>query len=264
VTVDQLQSVMQALASTEGGAPADPETGTIEGDVARQYLTAMIRGSANEQFLAANGEQITDADRQQGLASVNVPDGLPADVERLIADSAGASTAQQRVAAPAAAEIEQRYNTAPADLGLVCVRQIVVATEAEAQAIVDELDAGAAFEDLVSRSIDESTKANGGALQDTSGAPCLTIPQAGGSLDSAVLTALADAAPGETVGPVQGPGGWYVLQQRPFEEVADSVNGLVNQFAGQLLFVGYITGLDVSVDPRYGRWDPFSASVVAL
>ncbi len=193
-----------------------------------------------------------------------MPAGLPADVERLIADSGAAPIAQQRVKAPSAAELERQYNVAPADLGLVCVRQIVLATKDEAQDVVDDLAAGATFESLVPRSIDQATKANGGALQDQQGAPCMTTPEASATLSADVLTALATAAPGEIIGPVEGTAGWHVLQPRPYEEVSDTVTSLVTQYTGQLLYVGFITGLDVRVDPRFGRWDPFTASVVPL
>ena len=31
-----------------------------------------------------------------------------------------------------------------------------------------------------------------------------------------------------------------------------------------MLLDGYLTDLDIHIDPRYGRWDPFAKSVVAL
>ena len=34
--------------------------------------------------------------------------------------------------------------------------------------------------------------------------------------------------------------------------------------AGTVLFQGFLFGSDISVDPRYGRWDPTTGTIVAL
>ena len=262
VTVDEFQSVMEALAATGVGDAEDPTTGTIAGTTARQYLSVIVRGKVNEVFLADHGEQITDADRKEATASVTMPAGLPADVTRRIEDNAAAPTVRARIKAPSAAELQRMYDARPSDLGVVCTRQIVVATEAEAQEIVDALDGGADFADFVSRSTDESSKANGGAVQSDTGEAC--IAGYTDALDRAIVTALADAAPGEVVGPVHTAAGWHVLQQRPYAEVADSLSTLFAQSAGDLLYYGYLLHSRVRIDPRYGTWDPASASVVPL
>ena len=262
VTVEEFQSVMQALAATGAGDAEDPATGTIAGTTARQYLSVIVRGEVNEVFLADHGEQITDADRTQATASLTMPAGLPADVTRRIEDNAAAPAVRARIESPSTAELQRMYDARPSDLGVVCTRQIVVATEAEAQEIVDALDAGEAFADHVSRSIDASSKANGGAVQDESGAAC--VAGYADAVDRAIVTSLADAAPGEVVGPVRTDAGWHVLQQRPYAEVADSVSTLFAQAAGDLLYYGYLIHTQVRVDPRYGTWNPASASVVPL
>jgi parvulin-like peptidyl-prolyl isomerase len=256
VTVDEFQAVMKAIGQV------DPVSDTVDGETARRYLSAMVQGEVNETFLSAHGEQITDADREQAAAASSIPAGLPDDVVRVIQDSAAAPAARARIEAPSAAELQRMYDARPSDLGVVCTRQIVVATEAEAQAIVDALDAGADFADLVSRSTDESSKANGGAVQDASGSPC--IAGYTDAVDRAIVTALADAAPGEVVGPVRTEAGWHVLQQRPYAEVADSLSTLFAQSAGDLLYYGYLIHSQVRIDPRSGTWDPASASVVPL
>jgi hypothetical protein len=127
---------------------------------------------------------------------------------------------------------------------------------------VDAIDAGADFAELASRSVDEPSKANGGAVVDASGAPC--VAGYTDTVDRAIVTALADAAPGEVVGPVQTSTGWHVLQQRPYAEVAESLDSLFAQGAGDLLFYGYLIHAPVRIDPRYGAWDPATASVVPL
>jgi hypothetical protein len=258
VTVDELQSVMQAIGTV------DPATGTMDGETARGYLTEMVRGVANEQYLAAHGEQISDADRQQALASATLPEGLPDDVVRVIADSLAATDVRARVDAPSADELQQRYEARPADLGVVCIRQVVLASESEAQDIVDELEGGASIEDIArARSIDDATKANGGAVQDAAGTECVAGYDTE-HVDAAVVGALVDAAPGEVVGPVRGAAGWYVVQPRADGDIADDLATLVAQHAGDLMFFAYLTRADVTVDPRFGRWDLATAAVAPL
>jgi PPIC-type PPIASE domain len=258
VTVDELQSVMQALGNT------NPATGTMDGETARGYLTEMVRGVANEQYLAAHGEQISDADRQQALASASVPEGLPDDVVRVIADSLAGTGVRARIDAPSADELQRRYEARPADLGVVCIRQVVLANESEAQDVVAELQGGASIEDIArARSIDDATKSNGGAVQDSNGTACVPAYDTE-HVDDAVVGALVEAAPGEVVGPVRGAAGWYVVQPRPYGDIADDLAALVAQHAGDLLFFAYLNRADVIVDPRYGRWDLATASVVPL
>jgi parvulin-like peptidyl-prolyl isomerase len=262
VTVDQLQGVIEALGTAQGSI--DTETDTIDGESARLYLTALIQARASEQFLAQHGEQITDEDRQTALASLTIPEGLPDDVVHLIGDSQATSTVQQRIPVPAAEEVAQLYAESPAALGMVCVRQVVAPTEDAGDEVIDELANGATFEELIARSTDEASKANGGAVQGEDGSPCVVAPLAAQSLGSEVVLALADAKPGDVVGPVQGTGGWHVLQVRPYEEVSDSVDALLQQYGGQLLFVGFLSGSDVQVDPVYGRWDGAQGTVIPL
>jgi parvulin-like peptidyl-prolyl isomerase len=262
VTVDQLEGVIKALGTSQGSI--DAETDTIDGESARLYLTALIQARANEQFLAEHGEQITDEDRQAALATLTIPDGLPDDVVQLIADSQATTTVQQRIPALAPAEVAALYAESPAALGMVCVRQIVLPTKAAADEVIDELADGATIADLVDRSTDAASKANGGAVQGDDGAPCVVAPVAAPSLGSEVVLALADAKPGDIVGPVHGAAGWHVLEVRPYDEVSDAANALLQQYGGQLLFVGFLNGTDVSVDPRYGRWDAAVGSVIAL
>jgi hypothetical protein len=262
VTVEQFEATMKAL----GGADdvIDPDTGTIEGDQARGLLTSMVLAEANEQFLAANGQEITDEDRSAALADVTLPEGIPDDVVRLIGDIRARDTVKQKVPAPSAEEVAQRYAESPTELGLVCVRQVVVATEQEAEDVVDELADGATMTELASRSIDEASKATGGEVQGENGSACIVTPEAAQVLGPEVVAALFDAAPGDIVGPVQGASGWHVVEVRPYEEVADDANALVQQYGGLLLFEGFQTTIDVRVDPRYGRWDAAQGAVVAL
>ena len=76
--------------------------------------------------------------------------------------------------------------------------------------------------------------------------------------------AAATSTPGQPVGPVETQLGWHVVEALPFEEIADSLTALYDEQAGELMFAGFLASADVTVDPRYGRWDGASGTVIAL
>ncbi|MCC7267588.1 MAG: peptidylprolyl isomerase [Caulobacteraceae bacterium] len=95
----------------------------------------------------------------------------------------------------------------------VRARQILVATEPEAQGILKQLAAGGSFEALaMERSTDAETRFNGGDL----GYFTLDV------MPEAIATPLQDAKPGDLVGPLQVEGGWSILKiedRRPEPEL---------------------------------------------
>ena len=68
--------------------------------------------------------------------------------------------------------------------------------------------------------------------------------------------------------------GEFVLDIGTYDEVAAPLEAILASppttssgaagTVGQLVFDGWVATADVSVNPRYGRWDPLSGSVVAL
>ena len=64
--------------------------------------------------------------------------------------------------------------------------------------------------------------------------------------------------------PVQSEFGWHVILVRPYDEVADDLLTLVSTAPGDAALTGELATADVSVDPRYGRWDPVRGDVVSL
>ena len=74
------------------------------------------------------------------------------------------------------------------------------------------------------------------------------------------VDAASTAVPGEPVGPVQTDFGWHVIEARPYEEIADSLEVA----AAEMAFEQYMRDLDVRIDPRYGRWDADRGAVVEL
>jgi foldase protein PrsA len=269
VTIDDYESVLQEVVANPQvfGVDEDTSTGTVAADPGRQVLTLMIQSAASEDFLSQAGEEVTDEDRQavRDDAGEDSPlFELSDDLQSLFVDLDAGAAARARIAAPDAAELERRYNASPEDLGVVCVRHVVVETEAEADAVLDEINQGAAIEDLaVERSIDPAAAENGGALENA-GSGCISITSALQATDPAFLAAAVTSSPGEPAGPVQTSFGWHVIEARPYDEIADDLSALFDESAGDLLYAGFLSTADVQVDPRYGRWDGASASVIAL
>ncbi len=144
---------------------------------------------------------------------------------------------------------------------MLCVRHILVETEEEAQAVLQELADGADFEQLAAeRSTDTGSAQSGGALEAQPGQPCIPLEQAESALDATFFEAAAAAVPGEPVGPVQTQFGWHIILARPYDEVASAVDTAV----GQQLFDEHMATIAIEVDPRYGRWDSDERSVVPL
>ena len=269
VSVERLESVMRGVSSLEGsGIVQDEETGTVDGEFARNVISIFVTNAATNGFLEANGESITEEDRQAVRESIPADDpGLdyPDDVLDLLIELQAGQAARQRVSASVPDDVQARYEASPSDLGVLCVRHVLLDDEAAAQDVVDELAQGASIEDLArERSTDPSAAQNGGAIELAEGEACTPAASARQSLDATFVDAAMGSSPGEPVGPVQTQFGWHVIEARPYDEVAESLANVYETSGGDLLFARYLQDLDVSVDPRYGRWDPDQAAVVEL
>lgn len=269
VSIDQVESVLRAVASAEGsGVVADEATGTVEGDFARNVVSIFVTRDATKAFLAANGEAITEEDRQAVLDQIPEDDpgrDYPQDLFDLLVELNAGPMALARIEAPAAPELEERYAASPGDLDVLCVRHVLLDSESAADDVLAEVAAGASIEDLArERSTDPTAVDNGGAIELTQGQACSSVTDARQALDPVFVDAAVTAVPGEPVGPIQTDFGWHVIEARPYAEVAESLATVFETGAGDLLFASYLRDLDVNVDPRYGRWDGTAGQVVPL
>ncbi len=250
------------------GVQADPATGTVAGDTGRQLLAVMVLDTASTEFLADSGESVTDADRQAVLDTIAEDDpaqGLRQDVLDLLVDQQAGAAARGRIQAPEVADLERRYGESPAGTGVMCVRHIVVESEAAADDVLEDLADGADFAELAGEvSIEPAAAETGGALEGGDGSACIPLAQAQGAFDPLFVAGAAGAVPGSPAGPVESSFGWHVIEARPWDEVEESVVALYEQAAGDLGFAGYLATADIDVDPRYGRWDPLVQTIVAL
>jgi peptidyl-prolyl cis-trans isomerase C len=140
---------------------------------------------------------------------------------------------------------------------------ILVPTEEEAEALLDELEDGADFAELAAEhSEDEFSAQRGGDLGEN--------PR--GAYVEAFDDALWAADEGDTVGPVETEFGHHIIRvdefrDTPFAEVEDELR---QELGGMAAREGYEAWLgdvfadaDVWVNPRFGEWDPDLGAVVA-
>ena len=268
VTVDLLETVLTTLVATpNSGVTEDTATGTVPADTARSVLSTLVN---REAAARVPGRQRRGDHRRRPAGVPRLGAGrrpvvrLPRRGPRHHRRPQRRPDRGSRIATPTADELQRRYEEEPETLGVVCVRHVVVGTEAAAEDVLARLDAGESIADVAADvSVDTSTASNGGAVEGTDGSAC--VPAAALRANAADLADVALASrPGAPAGPAQSQLGWHVVEARPYDEVADSLATLFDASAGDLLFDSALGDIDVDVDPRYGRWDARTRSVVEL
>ena len=241
---------------------------SIEGDAARSWLSQVITWRAAEELLADHGlepSQESVADLNSQVAASEDAQRLPESMKDEIVRGVAAVQSLPLIPAPSPSDLEAQYAVEPAGTGALCLRHIVVETEAEARAVLAELDAGADFAELaMERSIEPAAAETGGALAGGDGNACLPVSDYQTGFDPAFTEGALAATAGVPTDPVQSEFGWHVILVRPYDEVADDLLTLVSTAPGDAALTGELATADVSVDPRYGRWDPVRGDVVSL
>jgi hypothetical protein len=266
VTVDQARlDAMLAEYSSRGdlfGTTPLGEDATIPAEQARILLSAIVVSSAVQDVMATSGDEVTAADRAgflDTLAGDNPVRTLESGLAELIADTQTAviQSAMSRATPLDPAELERRYGIDPGSTGFLCLRHILLETEADALDVIGELGAGADFAELArERSIEEVASLTGGALADRDAA-CVPTSQYAQSFDP-VFTAAAHATRGTEISdPVETAFGWHVIMHRPWDEVgAEILAAHAGDARGEHLLDARLAGDDIRIDPRYGRWNP--------
>lgn len=150
--------------------------------------------------------------------------------------------------------LQQWYGAHSASFDTTCLSDLVVATEAEAQSIVSEIDAGLSIATAVHRySEDPTQRKKGGSIgcfspNDLSQWP--SVVEYVGSLKIGQATV------------VQGQSSWYVIgptkrTPNPFASIAKAVAGAANELnveASQNLATSIQANADISVSPTLGTW----------
>ena len=164
---------------------------------------------------------------------------------------------------PTDAELQTAYTQGLADncSSRRYVSQILVATQAEAQAIETQLAGGADFATLASqKSTDTQTASSGGAYG------CLERLQTAPTFaDAATATPI-----GTTSAPVQLADGWHVIRVQDvgdvvsFEKAKPQIIDQLRTNDGKTQLAKLVGKAKVKIAPRYGKWvvTAGSASVV--
>lgn len=144
--------------------------------------------------------------------------------------------------------------------GRPIIRHILLAEKTQAQRVLERLAAGEDFAALAAElSLDTKTARNGGDLG----------PYVEDAFVAPFEEAVENARDGQTVGPVQTPFGYHVIQRQTPAELTEVRGDIETPLAEQLqdeAFTEWLADLreraDVDVDPDIGRWDAPSGTVL--
>lgn len=259
-------------ATTQGAPSALGDTaGSVSTAFADQQLSNLVLLELIHQELitrqvTADAEQLKNGeDVAKGILGVSDEAtwaSLPADLKTRYGVKGGEYLALQKVLAPSSdAEIARLFTSVQDQIG-ICASHILVATEAEANTVVDELKQGKDFKDIAAaRSTDTASKDNGGSLISQSG-NCPT----GAELDPDFVAAARAATPSVPTAPVKTQFGYHIIRiEKALPTVADLHDQLVTYGSQQATkeFIGKSTqNANVSIDPHYGTWDKAKGTIV--
>jgi foldase protein PrsA len=138
-------------------------------------------------------------------------------------------------------------------------RHILVETRAQAERIAREATQKNFAELAREHSIDPGSAKNGGDLG--------TVPAS--QFDQTFVDAALALRPGEISRPVQTQVGWHVIQLvsaevPPLREVRDQLAGPLEQEAFARWLQQRSRDADITVNPRYGRYDPETGDIVPI
>jgi hypothetical protein len=257
---------------------------TVSSELASFELSTLVLEHLVTSELARRGHPVTAADlaaaRQDLVAQMSSPsagqspcvltgrslvDRLPAvfrdqQVQFLAAQERLAATLGKVDLSPSA--LLAYYQAHPTQFQEVCLSDIAVQSQAQAQQIHDAIASGASTfaAQAQQSSIDTQTAANGGHI------PCVASTQI---VNQVITTAIAGLAPGQISQPVFEPTGtpggngvWFVLRldgrpDIPFEASQSQIREQLLSPANALVsaeFSRLASRAKVDVDPRFGKW----------
>jgi hypothetical protein len=263
VTVEEFGQFATALADAGlDQFAATAASRTLDAEAGRSLLTVLVMNEARGQFLASRGEEPpTDAEIEEvyaGLGADHPLQALTGDARVAVASDSVYAQRLDAIAVPDVEALRSQYEESPASLGVYCATAVNVASEADAETVLALIDDGAAVDDAAA-TVDDAS------VSDWQCTPLSTVA------DPVLLADLAEAAPGEAIGPVRTGDGLAVLVVDDFETAAPKLENFFLRLedggetsVGFVLFQGFLLGADITVNPRYGRWDTTSGSIVPL
>ena len=286
---DDFNDELDVLVANEGFAKLLKDSGyklpsseALDNRVAAIWLSQLVTQVAIDEELAARKVRVTDEDRklvqpnvEESFGGRDVFNKFPKNFRDEIVDRQARQVALVRdvtadVDQPTVDDARQFYDR-NRDQFFACpsaksVSHIVLATQAEANDVLAQLQGGGDFATLAQQRSTDASGRQGGAISSDQAPPGCYVSGQSPQLDDAVN----GATEGVPTGPVQTPSGFEVLLVRPyvpptFEEVQTQLLGQLQQAAQQQAqndtqaeFSAVITkrlrALQVKIDPRYGRW----------
>ena len=241
--------VINDAADADYGITVTEEEVAAEAD--RIVEEAAAEGQARDEFLAERGvtEDFLTNIARQGLIDSRIREILREDAPE-----------------PTKEDLEAQLNAAKAPLTNACVSHILVATEEEANDVLDRLDAGEEFGEVAMElSTDTGSAENNGIL------PCGTLETYVEPFrDAALIAPIGEVY--ET--PVESQFGWHVVMVTDREdapeadlpsddELADLVRDAAILSELQAWFIGAVEEAEVMVEETYGTWQANPPQVVA-
>ena len=233
------------------------EDQAISQELARKHVkvTAADRKAAKPQaeqlFGASNGQSSTGQPVSKGAFSSFPKWFQDLEIERFASQGAFTRASTKKVSD---ADLRKAYDTQITQVVAQCaskkfVAQILVKTQAEADAIEQQLKAGTDFNKLAAqKSIDADTKSTGGLYG------CLD--SASSQLDPTFVAAAGKLAYDVPSDPVQTSAGFHVIKitnTYPFEAAKAPLRKSLEQASSQDISA-LLKKITVKLNPRYGTW----------
>ena len=261
VSVDEFEQFVAALPEAGFSDFATDElSSTVGAEPGRAALTLLVTNEAHRQFFAGLGLAApTEDERDAAMASTAAEDPVrqvPV-VYDAVADNAAYRARLDALPVPETEILREQYETSPTSLGVYCATAVLVAERDDADAIIETYESEDTTVEAVAASV-------GATVADWQCAPLTSVT------DPALRESLLAAEPGEAIGPVATSEGFAVVVIDSFDEAAPKLENFFlrleesGQTPGPVLFQGFLGTSDITVAPRYGRWDPTTGSVIAL
>jgi parvulin-like peptidyl-prolyl isomerase len=199
-------------------------------------------------------------DFEEYLETENISeDGLDLYAEQLLIGEGVLAELETNVGEPTEAEAIALLQEDPNSWTEVCAAHILVATEDEASAVLERLDAGEDFAELaIELSTDTGSGAAGGDLGCTT--PANWVPE----FAAATMTAEI----GDVVGPIESQFGFHIIRvdsrtEAASAEVIEAVSSIRISEAIDDWYVTSVGAADVEIAEEWGTWetDPFPGIV---
>jgi foldase protein PrsA len=157
------------------------------------------------------------------------------------------------------AQLRQLYQERRLEFTQIHAKHILVKTRAQALRIEREVTAQNFGRLAEENSIDPGSASNGGDLR----------PLQASGLDASFVHAALALQPGEISEPVHTGFGWHIIQLvsvdvQPFDQVRDQLAGPLRARAFTDWLQEQLGNRRITVNPRYGRFDPSTGQVVPI